>query len=119
MMKNYIVIKDYENSNEDPIELKAGDTVKLGEMSDDNGPWANWVYCTSDRTGKTGWTPVQILHRDGQIGSAVVDYIATEMTVSIGDTLIGDIELNGWVWCTRIADDKSGWVPQECLNIAK
>ena len=117
ILKNYIVIEGYENSNKDPIELKIGDIVQLGEKSDDNGPWANWIYCVSDRTAKTGWTPVQILQRDGKKGIAKADYIATEMTVSIGDTLIGDAELNGWIWCIRKADGESGWVPQKCLSV--
>lgn len=116
MQKTYIAIQEYENSNEDPIELKIGDSVILGEKSDDNGDWANWIYCISNRTKKAGWTPVQILQIDAETGVATADYIAKEMTVSVGDILIGDNELNGWLWCIREADGESGWVPQNCLE---
>lgn len=119
MQKKYIVIEDYENGNDDPIELKTGESVQLGEKSNDNGPWKNWIFCTSHKTGKSGWTPVQILQMEGQVGIAVADYIATEMTVSIGDMLVGGAVLNGWVWCIRKADIASGWVPQECLSLTK
>lgn len=119
MQKKYIVIEDYKNSNEDPIELTAGDSVRLGEKSDNDGPWANWIYCTSDRTGKSGWTPTQILKMDGLVGVATSDYVAAELTVAVGDILIGDIETNGWLWCIRETDNDAGWVPLNCLRLAQ
>lgn len=118
MKKTYVVMQENKNSNEDPIELKMGDVVKLGEKSNDTETWANWIYCTSHRTQKAGWTPIQILKIDGESAVATTDYIATEMTVSIGDILIGSNELNGWVWCVREADAESGWVPLNCLKNA-
>lgn len=118
MQKSYIVIQENINSNENPIDLKMGDVVSLGAKSenDDDGQWENWIYCVSMRTGKKGWTPVQILKIDNQSAIVTTDYIATEMTVSSGDILIGENELNGWIWCVRKADGESGWVPQNCLK---
>ena len=116
-MKNaYIVIQEYENSNPDPIQLNIGDVVTLGEKSSDDGAWANWIYCVSHKTGKSGWTPVQALQINESVGIATKDYHAKELTVSIGDIMIGDYELNGWIWCLREKDGESGWVPKDCLN---
>lgn len=115
MEQVYIVVEDYENSNADPIQLNAGDTVKLGEKSNDDGPWANWIYCVSERTEKAGWTPVQILQMNGATGTATTDYTAEEMTVAVGDILYATTELNGWLWCLREADNQRGWVPKNCL----
>lgn len=119
MKEEYIVVKNHENENPDPIELLAGDTVRLGEKSNDNGPWANWIYCTSDRTQKSGWTPVQIIRTEGDKTVAAVDYKAREMTVAAGEALLGDHELNGWLWCVRESDGQSGWVPKDCLALKK
>lgn len=115
----YIVTQEYENSNADPIVLEEGDMVRLGQRSDDNGPWANWIYCLSGRTGKTGWTPVQILQIDGETGIATTDYTAKEMTVVVGDIVCGNQDLNGWLWCVRESDGESGWVPKNCLSHTK
>lgn len=115
MIKTYVVTEEYINSNENPIELKSGDYVKVGEKSDESGPWANWIYCTSNSTGKSGWTPVQILKIQGESAIAITDYTAMEMTVVVGDIVESDHELNGWLWCTRKSDRQSGWVPRSVL----
>lgn len=119
MKKEYIVIKAYENSNTDPIVLNKGDVVQLGEKSKTDGPWPNWVYCISNRSGKAGWTPIQVLQIGKETGVAITEYTAKEMTVDIGDVLYGDKELNGWLWCLRKTDREEGWVPKDCLNHIK
>lgn len=112
----YRVTEAYENSNPDPIVLLAGDRVTLGEKSQADGPWPNWIYCVSLRTGKAGWTPVQLLAAQGGTAVATADYNAWEMTVAVGDLLQSDRELNGWRWCLRQADGQTGWVPTQCLE---
>ncbi|MCT4542407.1 MAG: SH3 domain-containing protein [Vallitalea sp.] len=119
MIKEYVVITPYESENTDPIKIKKGDTVQLGEKSNDNGPWPNWIYCISNRTGKEGWTPVQVFQIEHGTGVVTTDYDAKEMTVAVGDTLYGDIELNGWIWCERKADKEVGWVPKNCVKIKR
>lgn len=116
MEKNYTVIKAYECENEDPIRLIQGDTVQVGERSNDDGPWPNWIYCISDRTKKEGWTPIQLLEIKDKVGIAIMDYDAKEMTVYEGDKLEGSTKLNGWIWCRRCSNQEEGWVPKECLK---
>lgn len=118
MPRAYIVTQGYENSNTDPIELKAGDTVRLGEKFTGNGLWPNWIYCVSEKTGKGGWTPAQILLANGESGVAAADYTAKELTAAAGDTVNGYDELNGWIWCVRTSDGQSGWIPKSCLKQA-
>lgn len=115
MQRTYLVIKEYENSNGNPIELKAGDEVRIGVKFEDDGTWPNWIHCVSKSTGKSGWTPVQILQINGKSGVAVTDYTAKEMTVTAGDVVTGYQELNGWLWCVRQSDGQSGWVPANRL----
>lgn len=119
MNKTYIVIQKYENSNTDPIELKLGDEVHIGEEFKEDETWPNWVKCVSKRTGKSGWTPLQILQIDGDIGITTIEYTAREMTVAVGDVVNGYNELNGWIWCARESDGLTGWIPQNCLNEIK
>ncbi|MEG0943056.1 MAG: SH3 domain-containing protein [Angelakisella sp.] len=119
MQKEYQVIEDYQNSNPDPIEMISGDILCLGERSNENGPWANWIYCISQRTQKEGWVPVQLLEIAGDVGVATADYTAKEMTVAVGDAVDGGHELNGWIWCVRKADLEFGWVPKDNLKCAE
>lgn len=116
MHHTYIVTHKYESSNADPIELTAGDAVRIGEEFKGDENWPNWVNCVSLKTGKRGWTPIQILQVDGETGVATTDYTAKEMTVSVGDVVTGHNELNGWIWCVRGFDGQSGWVPKSCLK---
>lgn len=53
---------------------------------------------------------------EGETGVTTVAYTTKEMTVAVGDTVIGYTELNGWIWCVRESDGQSGWVPKNCLN---
>lgn len=116
MAKMYIVKQEYQNSNTDPIELKSGDLVSIGEEFKDNSMWPNWVNCVSKKTNKNGWTPIQILQINGSTGIALCDYSAKEMTVAVNDVVSGFKEMNGWIWCIREADKENGWVPASCLE---
>ena len=110
------VVADYQYMGQ-IIELLAGDTVQLGERSDSNGPYPDWIHCTSDRSGKTGWVAVGILTRDGDSAVVNEDYTSEEMTVTAGDIVETIYELNGWYWCKRPADGKEAWVDKGNLTL--
>ena len=116
MKTEYIVTKDWENSNVDPIELVLGDCVEISKVSDDISPWDNWIYCTCVRTQKRGWVPVQIIEVTDGVGTAKEVYTAKELTVKSGDVIIGERELNGWIWATLRLSEDCGWVPKENIE---
>lgn len=52
----YEVIEDYQSVGDKLlIELAAGDIVELGEETDPKNTYPYWIFCTSKRTGQTGW----------------------------------------------------------------
>ncbi len=110
------VIVDYTNENLNPIELIKGDTVQLGELSNPNGPYPNWIFCTSQRTKQYGWVAVNALSIDGDVGVAIEDYTAKEMSIAVGDIVDTIYELNGWYWCIRLNGSEFGWIAKENLE---
>ena len=113
--RRFNVISAYESTtNSDPIILEKGDQVVLKEKSEELSQWENWICCISQRTGKEGWVPTQILEINGDKGVSLTNYSAYELTVEIGDVLIAYKELNGWIWASRLDDmTEQGWVPLE------
>ncbi|MGD8782186.1 MAG: SH3 domain-containing protein [Ignavibacteria bacterium] len=103
------VIEDYHSANEEPIYIKKGETVKVGEEYSGNPNWKNWRWCENN-FGKKGWVPEQILAINGSSGKALSDYSAKELSVLVGDELLVYNKLNGWAWCEKMFGE-FGWVP--------
>lgn len=106
----YIIRENHKNDNLSPIIVLKGSKVKLGEHSNDNGPWPNWVYCYSLDGNGEGWTPIQIIHIEENSGTVLEDYSAYELEVNQNDIVEGYNELNGWIWC-RNEHNIYGWLP--------
>lgn len=106
----YKVVKDYTDTPEIPIVVIQGEQLAVIEESDPQGDWPNWVLCRGE--GKKGWVPKQILTIDADTAIVRSDYRAVEHQLSVGETLIAEFELNGWIWCEK-SDDKGvmGWSP--------
>jgi hypothetical protein len=102
------VIEAHAPVHEDVLMGKAGDVVRLGRKDDE---WPGWVWCTSEK-GVGSWVPELYLARDGENGRLLVDYEATELTVSPGDRLALHHEVNGWWWATAV-NGAQGWVPAD------
>ncbi len=115
-MALFEVLSDYTNDNLNPVELLKGDTVQLGELSDPDGPYPNWIFCTSNQSDQKGQVPVHILIIDKGTGTATKDYTSKEMAVTTGDIVGAIYELNGWYWCVRKADNETGWVAKDNLK---
>ncbi len=111
------VLDDYKSNDENPIELVKGDTVLLGEVTDPNGEYPNWILCTSERTGRRGWVAMGVLKLDNGNGIATQDYTSKEMAVLCGDIVETLYELNGWYWCKRQSDGDIGWVAKNNLTV--
>ncbi len=114
---NWRVLVSRKSDYPDPIELKRGQQVTIGEIYEGNEKWKNWVFCTCCLTGKSGWVPEQIVEKTevADQGTVLEEYSAAELDVSKGEILSCEKSLNGWLWC-RNSDGIEGWVPFENLQ---
>ena len=100
----------------EPIHFSKGTLLNIGEKYQGSENWDNWYFCTVDNVLE-GWVPTQIIEWiNKHQGYAIADYTAKELNVDHGDLLLGEEQLNGWIWCSRLSDDQSGWVPLEVLS---
>lgn len=107
-MKTCRVITDCVSAYPDPLILRKGDTLTVGERDDE---WPGWIKGT-DKSGKTGWIPEVYLKITGDTAEMLRDYNATELTVAAGEVLTVTEEESGWLLCITASGEK-GWVPVE------
>lgn len=101
----------------DPVSFSQGAHLIIHERYEGEEGWEGWYYCTiPGHPG--GWVPEQLLERfEGTYrGIAKEDYTARELEVKTGDEVIGMKSLNGWIWCERVFDGATGWVPLALLH---
>jgi hypothetical protein len=108
---NYTVIKAHQ-----PVESKDWIASKGGMAIYEKKPteYEGWLWCTN-KEGKSAWAPeewVEILKGDCRFKR---DYNAIELTVQIGESVEGDIEVSGWIWVAK-GKGVYGWVPRDCLK---
>lgn len=106
--RSYRVVADYRAAYPDPIVMKAGERLQVGERDEDN---PDWVWCTGS-SGKAGWVPVLYVRQDGDTSLALRDYSAAELSVEAGEELTVLREEAGWV-LARDQRGQLGWVPLE------
>ncbi|OTG85879.1 hypothetical protein B9T31_09820 [Acinetobacter sp. ANC 4558] len=111
----FIAIRQHRSEFPNPITFQKGTYLNIGEKYLGENNWDHWFFCTVE--GQSGgWVPEQIIDRvDENSGYALENYTAKELEVNAGDELKVDQSLNGWMWCTRIQDGESGWVPENLL----
>jgi hypothetical protein len=110
----YIVIKNHRTEYHNPITLKQGEKVIIGEESGKN--WPNWIFCTKMDGSNKGWVPKQILKCEANYEIIVEDYSAKELEIDKGAIVEGIKELNGWLWLKDKGTKEIGWVPMENLK---
>jgi hypothetical protein len=111
----YQVVEEHKPNNSNPIKVRKGETIKLGRKSNEEDGWTNWVYCYSLESNSEGWTPSQIIQAENEYGIILNDYSAKELGVNKGDIIEGELELNGWLWCSSLNNYEAGWLPKEKL----
>ena len=114
--KTYVVICPHTSEYPEPINLKKGDFVSVGQEYDGSEGWEKWYFCSAPGQ-KDGWVPGQIIDLK-EPGSGVIteDYTARELDAGVGDRLTGSRVLNGWLWAKRPSDGATGWVPMNALR---
>lgn len=111
----YKVIKDYNDTPEDPIKIFKGEILEFVEESDPSGDWPNWVYCKGDK--KEGWIPKQILVVKNKKVISLEDYFAREHFLIKDEIILSEKELNGWIWGNKISKpEELGWAPLNHLQ---
>jgi hypothetical protein len=109
----YQVVEEHKPNNSKPIKVRKGETVKIGRKSDEEDGWSNWIYCYSLNSNTEGWAPAQAIQIENEYGIVLNNYSAKELDVSKGDIVDGELEINGWLWCSRLNDSEDGWLPKE------
>jgi hypothetical protein len=110
----YIVIENHSTKFPDPIILKQGEKIIIGEESSIN--WPNWVFCTKTDGSNKGWVPKQIIKYEDNYGYIIDDYSAKELDIDKGAVVEGIKELNGWLWLKNKKTNETGWVPIDKLK---
>ncbi|EKF17329.1 SH3 domain-containing protein [Nitratireductor pacificus] len=110
---NYIVTLPHVSEFPEPMALKKGDWVSVGELYDGPEGWPDWYLCSVPGQ-EAGFVPEQILDRHAdRFGTMLEDFTNRELDVVEGELLRGARQLNGGLWATRISDGATGWVPLE------
>ncbi len=115
-VKKYRVVRPHESEFPQPITIRKGAPLFIGE--EDAGPegWRNWFFCSTPGQ-EPGWVPGQIIERLGDgVGRAREDYTARELAVRTGELLLCARTLNGWAWCEKSDGSASGWAPLNNLE---
>ncbi len=105
------IIKDYESSNSNPIQVKRGEVVTPSKKDKD---YPGWVWCAT-QDGKASWVPERILQIKNDNATVTEDYEATELSVKEGDVITTFQSESGWVWCEK-ENGEQGWVPLENID---
>lgn len=114
-MATFKILKPYTVQYKNPIILKVGETVALGEEEKEE-KWKGWIW-TESKAGK-GWVPTQILEisDDRKTGVVLEYYSAKELNAAQGDEIEKIKSINGWTWAKNIKNGSKGWIPDEIIG---
>ena len=111
---NYIANSDYEDRDTEPLTLKQGDAVEVGNA---DRTWPGWVWA-KDSKGRDGYVPAEMLEGTGEgTHVALEDFDPTVLTIHRGDQLTSLRQIHGWHWC-RNEQGSEGWVAGYLLRPA-
>ena len=115
MKKVHRILKAYKTQYTDPIILKVGDKVHLGEEETEE-KWKGWIWAETSKQKR--WIPIQIVEisSDKKSGTILLEYSAQELDVEPGDEIIKLQSLNGWTWSKNIKNNSEGWIPDEIIE---
>jgi len=111
----YTANSDYEDRDTDPLSLKAGDVVTVGQG---DRTWPGWVWASDDQ-GRDGYVPAEFLEPvEGGRHKVTEDFDPTVLTIRRGDRLESLRQIHGWHWCRNAAGEE-GWVAGYLLRPAE
>jgi hypothetical protein len=105
-MTPFIANADYEEQDTDPLALRPGDEVRVGQA---DRAWPGWVWAVGG-DGCDGYVPEEILRPvGGGLYTATETFDPTVLTIRRGDRLESLRQIHGWHWC-RNQSGGEGWV---------
>jgi SH3-like domain-containing protein len=104
--KQVVVIADNEPTYPDPIQVKQGDILIVGE---EDPEYRGWIWC-ENQDGKCGWVPGDCIETTGSVSKAKYNYSAVELGAVSGEHLLVIDEKNGWALCSK-DNGQLGWLP--------
>ena len=109
-MNKYLVVKKRKTDYPNPIKVLKGEMITCLEKSNENGDWKGWIFCKT--ANNEGWIPEQIIEQNNDRGTLLENYDATEFNLEIGEVLVEEKILNGWILGYKEIDlQKKGWAP--------
>lgn len=108
-------VKPYQRSYEDPVALRAGDTVTVEYHRSKETDVLGWLWVQGP-DGREGWAPEAWLVGDGNRRVINRDFNAIELNVVAGETVELLVGESGFVWC-RKPDGQEGWLWQAVLAL--
>jgi len=100
---------EYRVEYPNPIQVAAGDSVKVGHEDDEYPGW-KWCQATD---GRAGWIPVELLSDERADAIVLQDYSAQEFAVKPGEEVEVEDARHDWL-LVRNAQGKRGWIPASC-----
>jgi hypothetical protein len=117
-MHRFIVITPWVSNYPNPIHLLPGDRVIVDHgRIEENPEWQGWLWCTVNDA--SGWVPQQILRAENPENgeySEIAEYSANELSAQLGEHVLGDQILIGWIWGESLESGKTGWIPLDHLR---
>ena len=107
----------YERPYDDPISVRAGDTVRLDEDESRSTDIVGWVWCIA-ADGRAGWTPQAWLERHGDEWVIRRDVSALELNVEPGDRFLARFAESGFLFVENARGEK-GWVPDGAVELVE
>jgi variant SH3 domain-containing protein len=106
MTNPLVVIEDNDPIYSDPIQVKRGDLLIVGE---EDSEYPGWIWCENGQR-KSGWVPDDCIETDATGSRAKYDYSAVELRARVGERVFPIETKSGWVLCSNSDGDK-GWLP--------
>lgn len=107
-----IVTASHHSNYPDPIHFSPGDRLILGRRDDQ---YPGWIRVTI-ASGREGWAPESRFRIESEHeGVPLVEYTARELDTRVGERVVCEEELHGWLWVGN-EDGQSGWIPKETVR---
>lgn len=103
--------QQYQSEYPNPIQVKAGERVEVGEEDED---WPGWRWCRA-KEGREGWVPIELLSEDRPLAVSLADYSANELAVEAGEEVEIEETRHGWAR-VRNARGEVGWIPESHIG---